>query len=90
MTEQEAIKHIKYLKRLFTDTGNKINENTACDIAIAALEKQIPKKVIKKTENDNGFKIGYCACPNCGKWVVKPISRNGCNNCLQRLDWSDI
>ena len=70
MTEQEAIKHIKYLKRLFTDTGNKINENTACDIAISALEKQIPKKVIKKIENADGFKTGYRACPNCGKWVV--------------------
>lgn len=55
-----------------------------------AREKQIAKKVIKKTENADGFRTGYVACPNCGAWVVRPISMNGCSKCLQRLDWSEI
>lgn len=89
MIEKDAIEELLFLKgKLYNGI---LRDRLGCiDIAIAALEKQIPKKVIKKIENVDNFKTGYCACPNCGKWVVKPISRNGCNNCLQRLDWSDI
>ena len=45
---------------------------TACDVAIAALEKQVPKKPIKKTGAELGMyykKWNYYCCPTCGEPV---------------------
>ena len=44
--------------------------------ATNALEKQVPKKVI-----DN--------CPNCNYPLICITQANYCENCGQRLDWSD-
>ena len=101
MTEQEAIKYIKYLKRMFTDTGNKINENTACDIAISALENQIAKKPIcvqKPYSEEVGLNDEW-NCPKCGAYVgyfteamYEPEQMEYCVECGQHIarDWSDI
>ena len=66
----------------------------AYDMAIEALEKQMPKK-------PKEFEDKYYTCPECGnllmyKWMVYPEKlmprSNGlpcCLNCLQAIDWSD-
>lgn len=55
----------------------------AFDVAMQALEKQIPKKMVIK--NDNGRPRR--ACGGCGCFVL-PASRF-CSKCGQKLDWSD-
>ena len=53
-------------------------------VAVAALEKQIPQKVVFKS---NFTALRYC--PSCGVrfigWGMKY-----CGECGQRLDWSEI
>ena len=51
------------------------------DIAIEALEKQLPKKPIEK-----GIHFVYYKCPNCNR--ILPIDKNYCD-CGQKLDWSE-
>ena len=55
--------------------------NNAYDVAINALEKQIPKK--PKTDDRYVMYI----CPWCNDFVK--VSHNYCQNCGQKLDWSD-
>jgi hypothetical protein len=58
----------------------------AIDAAIPLLEKQISKKVESKTEDiDNQ----YGKCPRCGNHVDDENDRNYCQECGQRLDWSE-
>lgn len=58
-------------------------------MAIQALEKQILKKVVKESKWD-------CVCPCCGGSAYTDCedgfynySLDYCNNCGQKLDWSD-
>lgn len=71
MTAQEkdriesAIRHIK--------TATDVDE-WAMEIAVEAMEKQIPMKPL----------LGTC-CPRCGVWL--PLALR-CPNCGQVIDWS--
>lgn len=86
LTLQEAIKYI-------TD------DDTAIDLVVKALEKQIPKKIIndanygivKATDLENGTVLTYSCypCPNCRKWIHNNKSHKYCCYCGQALDWSD-
>lgn len=84
MTESEAIEWIKELKG-----SEEIQEFyyvesfiEAFDIAIQALEKQIPKKVLSTWDKE------FALCPCCnGKGLSD--KQKYCDNCGQRLDWSD-
>ena len=79
MTPQEA-------KALFEEDlkGGKCNDNcpecNAREMAISALEKQIPKKV------EEYLTSSFC-CPACTS-VLSRYSQY-CSNCGQALDWSD-
>ena len=55
----------------------------ALNIAIKALEKQIPKKYMRKNGNYN--------CPICNYPVMSVCARKKkyCDNCGQAIDWSD-
>ena len=59
------------------------------ELAIGALEKQIPKKVINK-----GHLYAYaCFCPVCNSIVssAPPYDEaNYCYKCGQALDWSEL
>ena len=91
MTREEAIKRLKEAR--FT-VQPYLYMNEAFDVAIEALEKQMPKK-------PKEFEDKYYTCPECGnllmyKWMVYPEKlmpkSNGlpcCLNCLQAIDWSD-
>ncbi len=50
--------------------------------AISALEKQIPKKVVKH----NGSELYHC--PNCDTYFLGSGFKH-CTDCGQALDWSD-
>lgn len=91
MTEIEET--IKSLKEMFPKGLCEVDEYKMAQVAINALEKQIPKKATpidyKKymdvVNNAISLKGGFW-CPNC-KCVVK--SGTYCSLCGQRLDWSD-
>ena len=53
----------------------------ALTIAINALEKQIPKK----PKTDDRYVMYICPC--CNDFIK--VSHNCCQNCGQKLDWSD-
>lgn len=80
MTENEAIEYQKSFKENFSDFERI---NIACDMAIQALEKQIPKKPIAYKGTNRAD------CPICNKTVRgidKPYG-NYYSGCGQKLDW---
>ena len=91
------IKHaenkIKYWKRqtgyrceLADNLSQAGAEIQYCLDALAALEKQIPKKPLNKTMEYNG---DYGECPCCGRCVSDFDELTRCKTCGQALDWSD-
>lgn len=60
----------------------------ALEVAIKALEKQMPKKPIEDCCYDEP-----CVCPNCGCDVINQADNDyqfeHCYHCGQSLDWSD-
>lgn len=96
MTEQEAVERLKCM-RLFMQIEDDKNEckfleddYIANDMAVKALEKQIPKKVIlRHIKKYDGFDDGEC--PTCGNSVLRDGFSNDvyCDECGQKLDWSD-
>ena len=94
MTNKEAIEQLR--ERLaITDYRQQIPEYyEAIELAVEALEKQIPKQ-------PKEYEDKYYGCPNCGnvtmmKWERYPdipMNKNYglpyCLGCGQALDWSD-
>lgn len=73
--------------------GNTREHIKSIEIAIQALEKQIPKKPTPidyekyiDVIDDAIFLSGAYWCPNC-KRIIK--SGSFCSDCGQKLDWSD-
>lgn len=84
MTEKEAIEWQKAFKKTYRGFPKQIDE--AVDISISALQKQVPKKPVKKS-----FIIPYDGidvCANCKKPLPNK-SHTYCSNCGQRIDWSE-
>ena len=73
--------------------GTFREQKGAFQIAINALEKQIPKKPIMKQYFDD-MEEEYLCCPTCGEILTDRIPLDNkdfyfhCLNCGQRLDWS--
>ena len=55
----------------------------AAQIAVDAMEKQIPKKIISKDDDD------YGDCPVCGK-ILRYRSEAYCYNCGQKYVWKVV
>lgn len=100
MTNEEAIKMLKQWNEDLLLCADE-EEGIEChNIAIAALEKQLPKKPKRVNKNsvfDGNWKM---ICPCCGTTLVErittkdtsyPIQHNMTKhcNCGQALDWSD-
>lgn len=101
MNEQEAIETILYASA-FNREDSPLTQ--ALDMAIKALEKQIPKKPKQSgvTDNEgifhptNGINgVPYDLCPNCetnlctdGYFGRSKDGFNYCENCGQKLDWT--
>lgn len=81
MTEQEAIEILK-INCICSPKATEFIK--ASNVAIKALKKQIPKTVI---DVEDGV-----LCPECKSYVCtygKVGRKNYCDNCGQKLDWSD-
>ena len=83
MTENEAIAEIRFNMStigLKEDSVKRVVK--ARDLAIKALEKQIPKKPDFTEDKE------FALCPRCnGKGLLD--KQKYCDNCGQKLDWSD-
>lgn len=101
MTENEAIEKLKNM-RLFMQIEDKNNnckftedDYKANEMAIQALEKQIPKKPIFNHNLSDTLSVFRCECGNTIKVShdVGIINNNNapnyCSQCGQKLDWSD-
>lgn len=96
MTPAEAIEHIKKVAFCVENEIEEIKASkfiTALNTAIEALEKQIPKKPIKKnpicyekTKDGTEFIAYDYFCPDCNKQIK--ATEHHCK-CGQALDWSD-
>lgn len=93
MEYAEAIRYLKILKH-FTDNDSvgELHKQTY-DVAIDALEKQIPKKPDYEADGyDNNGELIYDTwiCPNCEKrYEVDCDSYDYCPNCGQAIDWNE-
>lgn len=94
MTAREAIETIKVAQSQI-EWDYPMDYAVAFDMAISALEKQIPKKPkeIPIKENKN---LWHLYCPSCENWIGMWNSRlnrgdisNGyiCPHCGQAIDW---
>lgn len=55
-------------------------------IVIEALDKQIPKKIIRKSKKAS---LEDIKCPNCQREIDAMNIVNYCTYCGQAIDWSD-
>lgn len=93
MDEKKVRKAVGYFKELSIKLRERgfSGASEHCDLAIEALEKQLPKKVKMRTEyrDLNDELICYKGfCPSCGN-VVDSYRNKSCNHCTQMLDWSE-
>lgn len=93
MTESEAIKELHKIRPRGGIIPQKRAE--ALDVAIQALEKQMPKKP-RKTDSYRGVlkRVYAYACPTCHnvcleKYMNERQNTTFCWDCGQHLDWSD-
>ena len=89
MTESEAIKILQ--RDLEIQVKNKALTDgiEAIQIAIQALEKQIPKKPMMAY--DDKVDSNWCSCPICANgigWEIHARKIKFCWECGQKLDWS--
>ena len=92
MTESEAIKVLNMI-----ETHGHL-PTMAKEMSIKALEKQIPKKPIRRRATDDDVenelrdfitrKGEICRCPACGDCIAI-YELKYCMECGQKLDWSD-
>lgn len=86
MTESEAIKELHEIR----PSGGIIPQKRAeaIDVAINALEKQIP---MKPKINRIDSEAIYCKCMSCNITTVlyRNCIMNYCKECGRKLDWSD-
>lgn len=100
MTEREAIKNLKDILDECTESKEAVCYVTDVDVpalemAINALEKQIPKKPI--IDSCKYSSIGAYYCPICNSYIrsiaihKKIILKENifCGVCGQKMDWSD-
>ncbi len=104
MTVSDAIFYLRIDRQMKIDAMSspevavKTCSVIAYDMAIAALEKELPMKVLNPRSFDKinmeEFKLGDC--PSCGETVVagfqngKPNNNDlRCSRCAQALQWED-
>lgn len=87
--EAEAIECLKSNK----PTSGYVMLQESIDMAIKALEKQIPKKPTYDGDGyapDGTFVWDEWICPCCGtRYEVDYDEHDFCQNCGQKIDWSD-
>ena len=103
MTESEAIEELRTpicLGKMCVQNRERKREIQGYEMAIQALEKQIPKKPNKAIDSSWGIKKEVCVCPVCDYYLTQvhfiapqKIESNKeityCETCGQAIDWSD-
>lgn len=79
MTYEEAIKMLE-------NSACSIVMEEAVDVAIEALAKQIPKKIVKGKDL---FWEYQCPNTNCDTQFTRHASYKFCPGCGQAIDWSE-
>ena len=82
MTNEELINElVRHKQEMQNDFGWNTTLQTALDVAIEALKKEIPKPV--SIEN------GFVKCGGCGMYIRFPIidRYNNCPECGQKILW---
>lgn len=94
MKENEAIETIQFDLEIGGEIYSQVMHD-AIDVAIQALEKQIPKKPIFNHNLSDTLSLFHCECGNTIK-VSHDIgimdnnnAPNYCSNCGCKFDWSD-
>ena len=90
MKPEEAIKMLKYNSNVIHKTINgetDINEVEALDMAISALEKQIPKELIAEGDGyaDGSIVYDIFYCPSCDHRMEEIEVGDYCPNCGQKI-----
>lgn len=94
MTPKEAIETIK-IAIAEVEWNYPLNYAVAFEIAIEALEKQIPRKPTEKVQEGFDFEVAHClVCSYCNAPIVNVWSKveykpKFCHYCGQALDWSE-
>lgn len=89
MTESEAIEYLETLNNGLNEAFVNADElSEALQMAIKALEKQIPKKPIKSEKQVIRYVTTYC-CPTCKLGFTGTGVAKWCYHCGQKLDWSN-
>lgn len=99
MTESEAIETIQFDLEIGGEIQSQVMHD-AIDVAIQALEKQIPKKPNKTIDSSLGIKKEIHVCPVCDcdlteVYFIAPQESKikekitYCEACGQAIDWSD-
>lgn len=86
MEESEAIRELHKIRPIGGIIPQKRAE--ALDVAIQALEKQIPKKPIKSEKQVVRYVNTYY-CPTCESGITGTSIAKWCYHCGQKLDWND-
>lgn len=85
ISREEAIEMLEFIEQsaeAISPHGLTVY-TVAYNMAIEALEKQIPQKVVRRDGNYN--------CPACGKpaMAVSARKKKYCDFCGQAIDWSE-
>lgn len=90
MTEQEAIKYLQITKNCAENGNVGELQKQMCDMAIFALEKQIPKKPTYEGDGydpEGALIYDEWICPCCSKrYEVDYDEYDFCPNCGQAID----
>lgn len=86
MTYKEAIENLKILKISEDDSSVGKLKIQTYNIAIEALEKQIPKKPLSR-EDKSEISYGYCPC--CSNIIDNWDDIRYCDECGQAIDWEE-
>lgn len=94
MKENEAVEAMQFDLKIGGEIHSQVLRD-AVDVAIQALEKQIPKRPIFNHNLSDTLSLFHCECGNAIK-VSHDIgimdnnnAPNYCSKCGCRLDWSD-
>ena len=83
MKNYDYVRAIDLIRRIKTEETHEreIDRHKAFDLAISALEKQIPKKPLHWDDCEQF----YIECPCCGKRYDSRLGYKGCPYCLQAI-----
>ena len=88
MTLQEAIQILEVAKAE-CEWNAPLEYQAAIDVAIEALDKQIPKKLIAESDGyaDGSMVYDIFYCPSCDHRLEEDEVEDYCPNCGQKICW---